>query len=115
MIGGVIALRGDTGDEAWRDDFGATRGAVRSSPAVADINNDGTPDVLIGIGCDGVAPNNTGPIYAYNGITGALEWRKNLGPNIMAAPSIGDLNNNGTLEIVVASYDGKVYALGGVS
>lgn len=40
------------------------------------------------------------------------EWSLPLGPRTIASPSVGDLDGDGSLEIVVASYDGRVYAVG---
>jgi outer membrane protein assembly factor BamB len=54
-----------------------------------------------------------GKIYAYDGATGHVEWGLQLGPRTIGSPSIGDLDDDGTLEIIVGSYDGNVGALGG--
>lgn len=40
-------------------------------------------------------------------------WSRQLGPRTIGTPSISDLDGDGTPEIVVCSYDGRVYALGG--
>lgn len=53
------------------------------------------------------------PMFHHDGATGREEWGIQVGPRLIASPSVGDLDGDGALEIVIASYDGKVYALGG--
>jgi len=74
--------------------------------AVADLNGDGVLDVVLPIGCYGA-------LKAYDGATGNLEWVRQLGPRTQASPSLGDLDGDGKLEVVLASYDGNVYAFQG--
>ena len=83
-------------------------GNIRGSAAVADLDGDGVLDVVLPMGCYGA-------LKAYNGLSGGLEWVRQLGPRTQASPSLGDLDADGKLEIVVASYDGRVWALQGGS
>jgi hypothetical protein len=105
LQGGIIALTWQ-GHMAWHHDFGDAEGNIRGSVAVADLNNDGRLDVVLPVGCYGA-------LKAYDGLSGELEWVRQLGPRTQASPSLGDLNGDGKLEIVVASYDGLVYVLEG--
>ncbi len=57
---------------------------------LADINGDGTDDLIF-------ATNRM--LYVYDG-NGALLWSKTLQGTAMYPPSVADLNNDGTLEIV---------------
>lgn len=72
-----------------------------SSPAVLDINGDGKNEVIAG----------AYTLFALNGDTGALIWRKGtidyrIWPGIVTA----DLNRDGTKEIVIAQEGGFVTA-----
>ncbi|MHA1186867.1 MAG: hypothetical protein ACTSSK_08345, partial [Candidatus Heimdallarchaeota archaeon] len=49
-------------------------------------------------------------LYCVNA-TGDEVWHFTTGGNIVTSPVIGDLNNNGTYEIVFAAMDGYVYCL----
>ncbi len=112
----MIAINAATGAVAWQHDFlqeGTTAGNVRASPPIADIDGDGRPEVLLPLGCFGHGDSATGPLLAYDGAMGTHEWTRQLGPRTIGSPSVGDLDGDGTLEIVLGSYDGKVYALGG--
>ncbi len=99
----MLAIDG-SGHLIWEKKYEA-EGSVRSSVAVADVDGDGHPDVLVTLGC-------YGQIEAYDGATGTRKWRMQLGPRTLGSPSIGDLDGDGNLEVVVASYDGLVYCLG---
>ncbi len=63
-------------------------------------------EVLITLGCEG-------ELLAFDGETGHLKWIQQLGPRTIGSPSIADLDGDGILEIVVPSYDGSVWFLGG--
>ena len=104
-VGGILAITPSTGEVAWEDEFEG-EGNVRSSAAVADVDGDGQNEVILTVGC-------YGKIYAFDGATGQREWSLQLGPRTIGTPSLGDLNGDGFLEIVVPSFDGKVYALSG--
>jgi hypothetical protein len=43
----------------------------------------------------------------------AVEWTLQLGPRAQNSPSIGDLDGDGKLDIVLGSYDGNVWVLSG--
>ncbi len=105
VFGGVIAVRPD-GTTKWDYPMPSGYGSVRASAAVGDVDGDGRPDVIIPAGCKGA-------LYAFDGQSGDLEWSFDLGPYTIPAPSIGDLDGDGSVEIVNGSYDGFVYALGG--
>lgn len=117
--GGVFALDAETGAFAWRHDYPTERpgeavGHVRSSAALADVDGDGSAEMVVGLGCDEVAGvGRSGPLYAYDARTGAFEWRIPLGPTTHGSPSVGDLDGDGDVEIAIASYDGRVYVLEG--
>ena len=104
-MGGILAIDPLNGEIAWEDQF-VNEGNVRGSTAVADIDGDGQNEVLITLGC-------YGKVYAYDGATGQREWGLQLGPRTIGTVSVGDLDGDGFLEIIVPSYDGNVYALGG--
>ncbi|MEO6062715.1 MAG: PQQ-binding-like beta-propeller repeat protein, partial [Thermoflexales bacterium] len=103
--GGILAMNVLSGTVAWTHDWAATGdGNVRGSPAVADFDGDGGMDVALPAGC-------FGKLYGYDGATGAPKWERQLGPRTIGSPSLGDLNGDRALEIVVGSYDGNVWAL----
>ncbi len=71
-----------------------------SSPAVADIDNDGHAEVIVG----------TYDLVALNGSTGALRWRAASGNRVWPGIAVADLDGNGSLEIVVGRDGDEVTA-----
>lgn len=62
-----------------------------SSPAVADLNGDGKPEVIWG----------SYDVVALNGADGSLRWRGANGSRVWPGVAVADLTGNGTLEVIV--------------
>lgn len=77
------------------------RGLVSSSPLLADVNGDGSPEVFVG-----------GPVLS--GLTWCGErlprWPRKAQKPIASSPAFGDINGDGRGEIVVGCDDGHVLA-----
>lgn len=75
------------------------------SPAVADLDKDGKPEVIWG----------SYDVVAVNGEDGALQWRATSGNRVWGGVSVADLNADGNLEVVAGrSGDSlSVYAANG--
>lgn len=112
LIGNQIANRMEVYDAArqplpgWPQPVG---GSIRAAATVADITGDGTPEVLVGAA--------DGKLYAWDAAGHALAgWPVQLGVDstiyrVLAAPAVGDLDGDGTPEIVVPLAEGRIYAL----
>lgn len=107
----AYAIYGD-GPRLWKHQMG---GAIKGAVAVEDFNSDGTYDV--------VAATISGEIAALNGRTGDVLWSNqvNFKPNFtlpkgkafIASPTLVDLNNDGTRDVVIGSRNGSFYAFDG--
>ena len=107
--GFVYAISPD-GQRLWRYDYshGGTH-VFASEPAVADLNDDGTPEIVFGtysLAANGghlVVLANTGALL--HDITLPNQGMNGNGIGIPAAPTVADLDGNGTLEILVVTFD----------
>src|SRR5438876_3157815 len=63
-----------------------------SSPAVADLDGDGQPDVIWG----------AYDVVALRGDSGSLKWRAPSGNRVWPGIAVADLTGDGTLEVIVA-------------
>ncbi|MBI5156975.1 MAG: VCBS repeat-containing protein [Acidimicrobiia bacterium] len=106
VAGRYVARDIRTGEFALTIDMPQGQGDLRGSTAVADIDGDGAPEVIAGVGCGG-------RLLGIDGATGTIEWELRLGERLHSSPSLADLDGDGALEIVIGSLDGNVYVMGG--
>lgn len=110
LPGGKVYAVGPTGHRLWSYQYAPRRAKTFASEVVAaDLNKDGTPELVFGT-------------YALHKDAGRLivlsahgkklsvtrlrhQGRDGNGIGVPAAPSIGDLTGNGTLEIVLTTFD----------
>lgn len=77
-----------------------------SSPAVADITGDTTPEIVVG--------NLDGTVEAFRATDRTRLWSTSLGATaIQASPTVADLGGDGKPDVVVGTMDGRVVWLDG--
>jgi len=75
---------------------------IISSPSIADIDNNGFPEIVFGSG--------DGKIHVLNN-NGTERWNKTIGYagyDVTSSPTIADINNDNKTEIIVTTWD-KIY------
>ncbi|VAW35099.1 hypothetical protein MNBD_GAMMA01-279 [hydrothermal vent metagenome] len=79
---------------------------IWSSVSIADMNNDGQLDIIIGIDTH-IDDNNLtidgGRIVVINGNDGTVQFAIDTDEVIWSSPAIADLDNNGSLDIIVGT------------
>lgn len=96
---------------------------VYSSPAVGDVNGDGEPDIVVGFGSVETQGMAHGGLRAYRR-NGTLLWEVQTGDvtpgpanglrdPVMATPAIGDVDGDGTVEVVFGALDHHLYVVNG--
>jgi len=107
---GYIYAIGPDGTRLWRYDYAKGQSKTFASEVtVADLNKDGTPELVFGVYS---LQTNGGRLVVLEN-TGALLWdivlpnqgKDGNGIGVPAAPTIADLDGDGQLEIVASTFD----------
>ena len=88
--------------------FHPAEDAIQTGPLAIDVNSDKTLDLI----CGTFKGDNT--LYAVDGKNGKTLWQfKVPGEHIgmYHGPSVGDINQDGNLDLVFGAYNGRVYCL----
>ena len=90
-----------------------TDGAIFSSPAVGDIDNNGELEIVVGLMFAGSAPNYSyGGVYAFDKNGTVLPgWPFEKGWNFWSSPSLADFDGDGDLEITTSRLGFVTYVI----
>jgi hypothetical protein len=98
---GQLSCLNGTGKVVWQADLGA--GSDWSASVVADLDGNGSFEL--------VQTDATGTVWMFNALDGKLIKKTKISGQPVS-PSVGDLNGDGKQEIVIATNDGSITALG---
>ena len=105
---GIVVLN-HQGNEmpGWPKAFGTT--LVNNAPTVADLDDDGVYEIITAQRASGTSAL----IHVYNldGTYFNENWPYDIGSVSCFTPSVGDIDNDGTKEIIVAGYNTGLFAL----
>ena len=110
LPGGKVYAVGPDGHKLWTATYAPKRAKTFASEVVAaDLNKDGTPELVFGTYA---LRRNAGHLVVLSAQGKKLsdtrlrhQGRDGNGIGVPAAPSIGDLTGDGTLEIVLTTFD----------
>ncbi len=86
--------------------YETTGGYLDSSPAVADLDGDGSPDICM--------TSLAGPVFALDAL-GREIWKIDLKERITIAPTAADVSGDRAPEVLVVTQTGRLYCLEGRS
>jgi len=103
--GGVFCINGATGFGQWS---AVTNDIVDATVCLTDLNGGGD-DVVVG--------DNSGYLYALDGLTGTEIWAEpfEAGAGIGSSAAASDVNNDDIPDISFGAYDGHVYMVDGAT
>lgn len=118
--GGMVYAYRHNGTLFWEKHV---RAPVNSTPTMADLSGDGYPDVLVSMGGFPEKPRSwNGGVIALNGLNGQELWTFDTQDwldhdpdgwldGVFSTPAVGDINDDGQLEITFGAWDQCIYLL----
>ena len=82
-----------------------------SSPRAADLNSDGTKDIVLGAGTDSTFSNYG--VVALDGVTGQLLWNLPTPDEIFTSAVFNDINNDTIPDVFIGGRNAQLYAIDG--
>ena len=85
-----------------------------SSPRIADLNGDGTGDVVFGAGREEFQSCDSA-IIALDGVTGKMLWHVAAKDQMFGSPSFMHINGDKTLDVLISGRSSEFFAIDGNS
>jgi len=85
-----------------------------SSPRVADLNNDGVKDIILGAGREEFHACDTA-VFALDGRTGNLLWNVSAKDQIFGSATLKDINKDGVEDIIIGGRSAELMAIDGTT
>ncbi|GEM_PF-1387333 len=104
---GVYLLNGATGEIIWEESFSNCQ--IYGAPVVADLEGDGTNEVIFGI----ANTSQNWKVHILDGVTGNVEHSLDIPNRVYGPVGVGDLDDDGYLDIVVGVQTNGIYAWSG--
>lgn len=90
--------------ETWYNKDKDQRATLQRGPAVADLDNDGFNEIVIG--------DNAGYLHVLNHDGSYVDgWSKKIRSNYLITPTIADIDNDGKLDIIIGDWRGYLHVL----
>ncbi len=120
--GGFVNILNRNGAAKYRVAVGEV---IWSSPALADLNGDGNLEIAVGTGLNFAITTPSDAVRAAGNQIVAVDFKGDILPGwpyrttvnnafdqqVYASPAVGDLNNDGTLEVVATDREGFLHVV----
>ncbi len=82
---------------------------IQTAPSIADLDGDGKPDFVVATW--NAKNKSANKVYAYRGYDQKLLWTHKLSDVVYHGSAIGDIDNDGNIELIIGSYNDTLYCL----
>ncbi len=105
----VYALNAEDGSLLWKHNTSqpGNEGCNDAAPLIADVDNDGTMEVIVPSSCNPTT-------YCFDGKTGAVKWTAPTRGSD-SPPTLADIDSDDTLEILHGEFGGYVICINAVN
>jgi len=105
--GKVICINAENGSIAWQQTV-YQNSWVQTAPTVLDVDGNGQLDFVVATWAFGT---DTSKVYAFRGDNHSLIWSKPMADVMYHGTAVADFDKDNKPELVIGTYDGKLYML----
>ncbi|MBS0000764.1 MAG: PQQ-binding-like beta-propeller repeat protein [Cyclobacteriaceae bacterium] len=110
MLGNILPLRVLNAQESWQKQIPGV--GTFSSPRIADLNEDGTGDIILGAGREEFNACDTA-IFALDGKTGEFLWHVPSRDQIFGSATLKDITGDGIMDVFIGGRSAELQAING--